>query len=176
MFVRSASLDGFFPVSFHVLLYVLHLLFTRLVNQDGIQQSSFDIVPVLSLSNRIQLLQNLSTFTPPTALLQYLGCQVEGSDLRSSCHVHRGKAWSASPICCRRPSQISVQILTTVGAFQLSGNMRKLTRSPSHLSLCKNQAPLLICSCYKTAQDSMHLPHPMTSFGHFLRISHKISR
>ena len=71
--------------------------------------------------------------------------------------------------------------------------VRKLTRPPSRLSLaspsawktsclhskrimhgrescdasplrsCRNQAPLLICSWYKTVQNSMHLPHPMTS-------------
>ena len=120
-------------------------------------------------------------------------------------------AWSASPNCCRRPSQISVSRFSrrlapskfpaTCGLF-----VRKLPRSPSRLSLalpsawktpclhskrivhgrescnalplrsCKDQALLLICSWYKTVQKSMHLPYPMTSFGCFLRISHKILR
>ena len=84
--------------------------------------------------------------------------------------------------------------------------VKKLSRSPSRLSLALPSAwktsclhskrimhrerelrcvateivqepgSSLICSWYKTVQNSMHLPYPMTSFGRFLRISHKISR
>ena len=123
-----------------VLLHVLHLLLTPLSNQDGIQPSSFGNVPVLSLSNRLQLLQNLSTF-PPTAPLQYLGGQVKKGLTcvpLAMCIVE--DAWPASPTCCRRPSQISQSrlsprlepstFLAICGLF-----VRKLTRSPSRLSL-----------------------------------------
>ena len=145
--VRPACLDGvrhrLFPALAHgdlfihrVLLYVLQLLFTRLTNQDGIQPSSFGIVAVLSLSNRIQLLHNLSTFTPPTALLQYLGGQVEWPGLFHS---------STSPTCCRRPSQISesrssrrLDPSTRLAICELF--VRKLTRSPLRLSLASPSA------------------------------------
>ena len=68
----SACLDGvllrLLPALAHgdlfihrVLLYVQIFLFSRLPNQDWIQPFYFGIVPVLSLSDRIQLLHNLST-------------------------------------------------------------------------------------------------------------------
>ena len=63
-------LMGFFPVSFqHRLMGTLSytacfftycISSTRLPNQDWIQPSSFGVVPVLSSSDRIQLLHNLS--------------------------------------------------------------------------------------------------------------------
>ena len=200
-------LMGFFPVSFHhwptgdlfthrVLLYALHLLFTRLSNQDGIQPSSFGIVAILSLKNRIQLLQNLSTFTPPTALLQYLGCQVEGLNLCFTCYVHRGRCMA----CVAK--LLPKTLLTTSGAFHLSGDMWAVREEVHSFSVtpvscvtkrvenimpalqayhararencnalplrtCKNEAPLLICSWYKAVQHSMDLPYPTTSFGCF---------
>ena len=75
-------------------------------------------------SNRIQLLHNLSTFTPPTALLQNLGCQVEGPDLCSTCCVHRGGCVvCVADLLPKTLADLNVQILATIGAFHLSGNM-----------------------------------------------------
>ena len=48
------------------------------------------MVPIPSLSNRVHLLHNLSTFTPPTAPLQYLGSQVDRPGVCSTRHVHHG--------------------------------------------------------------------------------------
>ena len=179
---------GFFPVSFqHWLIGTFsYTACARLPNQDWIQPSSFGIVQVFSLSDRIQLLHNLSTFTPPTAPLQYLVVKSAGLTCVPLALRIVEDAWPASPTCCRRPSQMSESrfsrrlepstFLTICGLF-----VRKLTRSPSHLSLalpsawkegimhgrescnelplrsCMNQAPLLICSWYKTVQNSMHL-------------------
>ena len=75
-------LMGFFTVLAHgdlfihrVLLCVLHILLSRIPNQEWIQPSSFDIVPILSLSDRIRLLHNVSAFTLAPAPLEYLGSQ-----------------------------------------------------------------------------------------------------
>ena len=65
--VRPACLDGDL-ITHSVLLHVLCLLLTRLPNQDW---TSFDTAPAVSLTDRILLLHNLSTFTPSIARLQY---------------------------------------------------------------------------------------------------------
>ena len=109
----------------HVPLYLLHLLLTRLPNQDWIQPPPFGIVQVLSLPDRTQLLRNLSTFTPPTAPLQYLERgQVEGPDLCSTCNVHSGGCVAcAANMLPKTLADLRVMILTTIGVFHFSGNM-----------------------------------------------------
>ena len=110
-----------------------------------IQPSSLGIVPVLSLSDRIQLLHKLSVFTPPTAPLQCLGGGeggrggggVKSNGLTCTCIVEN--AWSASPTCCRRQSQISKSRCSR--RLDPSTHLvRKLTRSPSRLSLASPSA------------------------------------
>ena len=84
-------LVGFFPVCLqHWLMgtlirarcasshHVLHLLLTRPPNQDRIQPSSFAFVPVLPIPERVQLLRDLSTFTPSAAPFEQLESQAEG--------------------------------------------------------------------------------------------------
>ena len=177
---------------------------------DQTISSSFDIVPALSLLDRIQLLHNLSAFTPPTAPLQYLGSQVDGTGLCSTRRVHHDG-------CDLRRQLVAEDPRSSESRFSRRSNpstrlaicgllVRKLPRPPSRLSLaspsawktsclhskrpmhgrescdasplrsCRNQTPLLICSWYKTGQNSMHIPDPITSFGRFLLISHNISR
>ena len=109
-------LMGFFPVSFqHWLMGTFSYtacFFTYCISSSR------------SLSNRIQLTHNLSTITPPTALLQNLGCQVEGFDLCSTCYVHRGGCVVCAANLLRKTlADLRVQILTTVGAFHLSSKM-----------------------------------------------------
>ena len=125
-------LMGFFPVSFqHWLMGTFSYtacFFTYCISSSR------------PLSNRIQLLHNLSTFTPPTAFLQNLGVKSRGWTCVPLAVCIVEDAWSVSPICCRRPSQISESrfsrrlvpstFLAICGLF-----VRKLTRSPSRLSL-----------------------------------------
>ena len=121
--VRPASLDGVLPpllpalahrdLFIHrVLLYVLHLHLTRLPNQGWIQPSSTGIVQVLSPSDRIQLLHNRSTFTPPTASLQYLGRKSKGLTR----HVHHGSFLA-------NVEDLGIQVLSKFGSFHPIGNM-----------------------------------------------------
>ena len=113
MFVSAQPvLMEFFPVSFQ------HwLMGTFSNNASSLRAAS-------PLHARIQVLQNLSTFTPPTALLQNSGCQVERPDLCSTCCVHRGGcAVCVVNLLPKSLADLRVQILATVGAFHFSGNM-----------------------------------------------------
>ena len=93
----------------------------------GIQPSSLGIVPVLSLSDRIQLLHKLSVFTPPTAPLQCLGGreggigvggQVEWPDL----YVHRGECVvCVANLLQKTIADLEIQMLSTFGSFHPSG-------------------------------------------------------
>ena len=97
-------------------LYVLHLLLMRLPNQDWIQPSSLDIVPVLSL-------YNLSAFTPPTAPLQYLESQVDGPDLCFTRQVHHGGCVAyVAKLLPGTLAGLGAQTLWTFGSFHPSGN------------------------------------------------------
>ena len=133
-----------------------------------------------SSSNRIQ--HNLSTFTPPTALFQYLLCALwrmhglqlvaKGSrDLRVSILViHLSSNMLAvreTPVSC-----VTQRLEDIMPALQTCHARESCDALP--LRSCKNQAPLLICSWCTTLQNSLHLPRPMASFGCLLRISHKI--
>ena len=115
-----------------MLLQVLHLLLTRLSNQGWIQPSSFDIVPVLSFTDRIQLLHNLSTLTPPSAPLQYLVVKSKGLTCVPLAKCRQLVAEDVRR--SRNPDPLDFWIPSTrlaiCGLF-----VRKLTRSPSCLSL-----------------------------------------
>ena len=105
--------------------------------QDGIQPSSFGVIPVLSLTNHFQLLHNLSTCTNATALLQYLECQIERLDLCFTCYVHRGRCVSCvANLLPKTLADLRVKNLTTIGAFRSGLFVRKLTRSQSRLLRC----------------------------------------
>ena len=134
LFVSAQSVVmGFFPVSFqhwlkgtfsHTACYYTYCISSsRAFPTRRDQPSSFGIVPVLSLTNRIKPLHNLSTFTPPAALLQYWGVKSKGLTCVPLAMCIVKDAWSASPTCCRRPSQIQSPDSHDVGAFHLSGKM-----------------------------------------------------
>ena len=112
-------LTGIFPVSFQhrlmrtfsytrVLLFVLHLLLTRLPNKTGSHHPPWTSSQYFPLSDRMQLLHNLSALTPPTAHLQHLGSQDDGPGLCSTlARCTMADVWPTWPTCCRRSSQIS---------------------------------------------------------------------
>ena len=114
---QPAVLMGFVPVSFQdwltgTLSYTA-CFFTHCISsprafriKTGSRPSSFDIVLVLALSDRVQLLHKLSAFTPPTAHLQYLGSHVDGAGLCSTREVHHCGCGLRRQSCWRRHSQI----------------------------------------------------------------------
>ena len=132
--------------------------------------------------------------------LSWWGSQVEGPDLCSTCQpvaedsqipesrFSRRLVPSTFLAICglfvrqltRFPSRLSLALPSAWKTSCLHSKRFMHGRESCNalpLRSCKNQAPLLICSSsYKTTQSRMHLPHPMTSFCRFLRISHNISR
>ena len=113
--------------------------------KNGYNHPPFDIVQVLSLSDRIQLLHNLSAFTAPTAPLQYLGRQVDGPGLCSTRQVHHGGCVPyVANLLPKTLADLGVQILSTCGSLHPSGKMwavrEELTRPPSRLSLASPSA------------------------------------
>ena len=143
-------LMGFFPVSFqHWLMGTFSYtacFFTYCISSSRAFRTKTGFNSPLASSqyflSRIEFSSctNLSTFTHPTALLQYWVCQVEGLDLSSTRHVHQSRCVTCvANLLPKTLADLRVQILTTIGAFHLNGNMwavrEKLTRSPSRLSL-----------------------------------------
>ena len=117
----------------------------------------------VSLSDRIQLLRNLSAFTPPTAHRRYMARQVDGLRLCSTRQVHHGgcvayvanllpKAFGRS----RRRLDPFIRARKTSCVHSKRIAHGRESRDASPLRSCRNQAPLLICSWYKTVQNSMH--------------------
>ena len=113
---RPACLDGglprLLPALAHgdffihrVLLYVLHLLFTGLANQDGMQPSSFCIVPVLPC--RIEF--SSCTICPPSLLrLRFFSIWWVKSKALTCVPLVMcimADVWPMSPTYCRRCSQ-----------------------------------------------------------------------
>ena len=119
-------------------LYVLHLLLTRLPNQDWIQPSS------LTSSQYFP-----STICPPSLrrLRLFSSWEVKSTGLTfvSLAKCIRADVWPTLPNCCRGPSQISEPRLS--GRLDPSTRLairglfvRKSTRPPSSLSLSSPSA------------------------------------
>ena len=137
-------LMGFFAVSFqHWLMGTFSYTSLRTASPPHAPSesrldppSSFDIVPVLSLLERIQLLHCVSAFTPLTASLQYLGNQVDGPGLCSARQVHNGRCVAyVANVLPKTLADLGVQILSRFGSLDPSGNMRALCEEANSSSV-----------------------------------------